>query len=262
VLVSNFTVGKTPNLAANREVAYCLQVTNLEELNIEFLFECYVSREPRPGEDGIAYWSAHDRGWDLQSEPGPLRFSRPRTGTTAVLGRLFVTVGAGLSTIIRLWGPRASGYVNLRVPPGRTHDRFRLAPQLERPVRVLLLASHESQRPTEQRALFRAHGASSDLNYIIADDYSSASVSISTGKAENEIDAEDWKVRALSDFWDDLRDGPRAFEEIRGARDLPEAEHAAILLDLLSGLDASREELENINQLLRDSGASIRLEPS
>ena len=215
MLISNFTIGRGPELGT-RDTAYCLQVTNLEAIDIEFLFECFVTPsstsglrddpETHPVTNGATgFGAAYLEATQMWSTPGPLRFSlHGNTGR----GQTHVWVPAGASRRVRIWGERRlSGYVSLRVPAGRTPGRFALAPQLRGSVRVLLHASHETYRPSRRQPLIHSDGVTEDLSYTIGDDKSSASVALASGRAENEIEAEGWSVGGISDFLNALSDG-------------------------------------------------------
>jgi hypothetical protein len=267
VLVSNFTIGQGSEMGARRSV-YCLQITNLEAVDVEFLFECFVTPaataggdpETTPitkGETGFA--STYFEATQVSSTPGPLRFSQ--YGSSA-RGQTRVPVPAGLSRRVRLWSDsRLSGYVTLRVPASRRPGGFALTRQLRELVHVLLHASHESYRPSRP-LLPLVNADDEDVASSIGGDKSSAAVALASGKAENEIEAEGWSVSGVADFVASLRDGAFDEDDLRGGSDVPDDQRVVAMLDLLSGLDASREELEQINQLLAESEASVRLESS
>jgi hypothetical protein len=90
-------------------------------------------------------------------------------------------------------------------------------------------------------------------------DRSSESIALATGKAENEIPAEDLEAITVSEFLGTLKAGPLDVLSVAGAAGIPDEERVAVLLDLLTGLDASREQLGALNQFLEEQGSPIRL---
>jgi hypothetical protein len=268
VLVSNFTIGPGRE-PGDRATDYCLQITNLEPDDVEFLFECFATPsttdlpsdpEARPlGPSDQGFWLRSSAAMETHSTPGPLQFSVQ--GNT-VRGQARVRVAAGQSRRVRIWNAqRLSGYTTLRVPPRRGSGGYRLVRDLRGTIRVLLHASHETYRPGQPRQLLTG-GSPGDVGYTTGDDHSSSAVALASGGADNEIEAEGWSVSSVAEFLDAVRDGTLDEDDLRGGRDVPEGQRVAAMLDLLSGLEASTDDLERINALLAENGAAIRLEPS
>jgi hypothetical protein len=269
-LVSNFTIGKV----SDRTTRYRLQVTNLEQIPIEFLFEAHLAL----GEDddiGLVADSLSVRGYHFREGVPP----EPRSES---LGDVRGSVArATLRAFTRIWLPpdasglvsleyagggggsdapaELSGYATLRVPAARLRGRFELFPQSEGNVRVLLHASHVSYRPqkswgftdTEGRVIGHQAGL---------DDADAEAIALASGKAENEIAAEGWRLEGVSDFLERLHDGDVAVEGFVGARDLQDEDRAPALLDLLAGIAEDHDGISALNAYLDRSGSRLRLE--
>ena len=267
MIVSNFCIGARVFEKRTRYTGYTLQITNLEAVDLEFLFEVFVT--PVAAEQPV-FVPSHVPMSDVEfnrvknsvrSNPGPLHFSIAKN---VVHGQVRVPIPAQSSR--RVWLDNAgawewhsaAGYVGLRLPAGRSRDRYKLDVQIDQPARVLLHANHESYRPGRRLNISDFHGV---VHYYSAmgDDYSAENVTIASGRAENEIPPEGWMFEGAAEFLKALKDGKLQMRDQRGAQDLPDDERPAALLDLLLGFGTNREQVDLINELLTRYKAPVRL---
>ena len=154
----------------------------------------------------------------------------------------------------------AEGFVSLRILPVRSTKSFRSVPQVDRRVRVLLHARREDTRPGRVAYIIDPQG---HIPYRTStdDDYSSESIAISTGQAENEIDPEGrWLFGAdtFTKLSDEFGSGKVTAAQAAGA--LPEDKRLPALLDLLEALErVEPSELEALNTILARDGSHLRL---
>jgi hypothetical protein len=262
-LVSNFTIGKQ----GDRTTKYRLQVTNLEQIPIEFLFEAHVVL----GEDddiGLVADSLSVRGYHFREgvppEPrseslGDVRGSVARA-TLRAFTRIWLPSDASGLVSLEYAGSELSGYAALRVPAARLRGRFELFPQTQGTVRVLLHASHVGYRPPKSGYISDLEGRSIGHQTVGLDDADAEAIALASGKAENEIEAEGWRLEGVSDFLERLHDGDVSVEGFAGARDLQEEDRAPALLDLLAGIADDHDGISALNAYLDRSGSRLRLE--
>lgn len=246
MIVSNFWVSS----AERRTTRYSLQVTNLDASDITFTVEAHVSLEPNTPFSSRIVFS------DLYTE------AYFRKGNVFV-NRAVVSIRSQTTKVIRLsaeTGSSAEGFVSLRIPPVRSKTSFRTVPQVDRKVRILLHARREDTRPGRVSYIVDPQGY---IPYRTGtdDDYSSESITISTGQAENEIDPEGRWLFGPGTFTklsDEFASGKVTVEEMAGA--LPEEKRLPALLDLLEALErADASELEALNAILARDGSPLRL---
>lgn len=278
VLVSNFNIGWLQVEGADessarllRQTVYCLHVTNLEDehLQFQFEFEVDVGGYPMSKADLLNLYWVNVEPSSYKLFEGQIRFTLVRdhpSGATRWRGArsLYLTSRQSarfvLGTYAEGW---RTGHVRLRVPPARRPDRFAIGRQtIGATARVLLHASHDIDT-------FRADHfgwkwvqdrwfTGRSLDYTPAD-RTSSSVALSTGKAENEIPAEDFLSVTVSEFLEQLNSGDLDVLSVEGSTDLPDEERGAALLDLLAGLDASRKEVDALNRFLDQQGSHLRI---
>ena len=142
MLVSNFEVIIFPREKRTyQETTYELLITNLEDIDIEFLIEIHT------GAYGLRYGSANVAdlfieliNGDNVSEPGIQKrdneFVRP----------IYFLLASKITALIKISHPinvQLRGYITLRVPPVRNRSHYLITTQQSTPVKVLLAASRQ-----------------------------------------------------------------------------------------------------------------------
>jgi hypothetical protein len=267
MLVSNFDIGwDKSNLESAlhlggqtyylSQTVYCLQVTNLEKAPIAFQFEFFFDGQTDRFwiQERRSQWSTH---WGALS----VRYTRVRGELYKGALRTSISGGESSKIILGLWNTHRTGYIGLRVPAGRGEDHFALGRQTEGAVRVLLHASQEIDTYRGEAAEWVRNRILNDDTFSREDggDRTSASIALATGKADNEILAEDLITIGVTEFLDELQSGRRHFLDIAGATAIPEEDQVPALLDLLACLDPAHQELDALNRFLEEQGSPIRL---
>lgn len=276
MLVSNLILGRYSALPKWRDTFYQLQVTNLDDVEIEFEIKCHVLRNS--GENWVV---DHLRGdfndFNVQNTViTPFRWDgRSYSNSTRAIIRPHV---CGLFTL-RVYPPQEkqfsgdrdyelTGFVELSVPRRRPPGEFRLGPQVSHPVPVLLNARKVDYRlpdrvPASDRPVWSMIDGFVDFGFTLeGDNYSSEGIALAGGKAEALIEPDGalrfGVVNGIAAIRAAMNDGKQ--DGLSGARGLPEAERAAALLDLLLDLSTAPGQYVAINDFLRDSGSRLRLE--
>jgi hypothetical protein len=180
-------------------------------------------------------------------------------------------LGARLSTIfeLRVGGTLLPGetqdqallgHVVLRVPPVRQANHVISTVQGANPVRVLLSASRFDTRDAFNNLARNLDGVT-QLQLSGNDIFSSQSIPISTGRAENEIEPEGLRVKDVVGATARLRDLGREGKITRGALLMSEEDRFPALVDLLAGLSADESGLAALNDLLAEVSADVRVRP-
>jgi hypothetical protein len=192
VIVSNFTISSRWHLRTPHDTRYELQITNLADKEIEFTVECHTCPPP----------SHRFHRWYLD-ETVQVSVSSGLTGSTFFrrYGDVWVmqtgiSIGTQCSVLYGLSkndreirdDEEIRGFVTLRVPPANTSGRgyFR-DPQSHRPVKVLLHARRRDSRLGFSVQAHHREGWYSEWSLPFPEWYSSEAVTLSTGKAENDI---------------------------------------------------------------------------
>jgi hypothetical protein len=263
MIVSSFEVSFLRSNRLIRWRSYRLQITNLEDQEIEYLVECHTDHHS---------WAYAIKGVALDT----------KVGVDWTFQSLFRRVGAGYleATKFRL-GPKRStiyeivtrqtdydttslteswkGYVVLRVPPTRVEGRFLTAPQLSRPARVLLDVSQQDYRERFEGQAFSLKNDEPLMQLPVGDAFSTRSIEITTGKAENEVEAEGLgTLSKLKKFSTKYSTEQTDLVIPAGAMLLADEERVPALLDLLTMIQ-SREDVKVLNELLDDLDTRVRL---
>ncbi len=279
MLVSNLILGRYTSLPKWRDSWYELQVTNLDDIEVEFEIRCSFLRD-----SGWADAWRYVRGafGDLNTQPTlttPFRWNgKCYSGSFNALIRPRV---CGLFRL-RVFPPQeqqqgydrnyeVTGFVELLVPRRRQPGLFQLGPQVDHNVPVLLNARKIDFRIADyvlasDRPVWTQWDGWQDFGRTIeGDDYSSEGIALASGKAANEIVPQgslltqveqlDLQVAALRAA---LAGGKQ--DDLVGARGIADEEKLAALLDLLTELDGAPRLVEAVNDLLRETGSRVRLE--
>jgi hypothetical protein len=263
MIVSNFAIASRSERRAVRFTKYALQITNLEDQEIEFAVECHVCSHEGQGL-ATSYLNDVVR-MSIQSEP----FKR-RGNVRAAQG--FVRIGAKCSILYELSREgrqefrddvEIRGFIVLRVPPASTlAERYFRQPQTDHAVKVLLHARREDVRNDVPRQAINTDGFLSEWFFPLSGVYSSEAIAISSGRAENDLKPEGRSVLgvgSIRDLHTRWTAGQLEADELVGARDLEEKEQAAKLVDLLLALRGGTDDLEALNQLLAVCDAEVRV---
>lgn len=263
MIVSNFCIENTDgHQDLERRTRYHLQITNLEEATLQILVEFHLSalRKESARVSPAVHISA-----DPPAIAATMRTTVVPTGdklraeTRLILPprtSVVITLESGIYD-----GQQTKGFVVLRVPAVRHSDLHRWAPQFAHAVKVLLHARREDEfRPGKST---RVHGSPWELFFNAKPKYSSESIALASGRAENEIEPEGrirlFEVGDVTKFGAALSSGNVDLETFHGANSVPEDERVLVLVDLLHGLYESDSEVEAMNDLLSGSGSELRL---
>jgi hypothetical protein len=267
LLLCNFDLGGSASY--KRGTVFRLTVTNLHDESLRFLVEFHhrpkvqlanVTGEPpairyRTVTKALSVHTGYRAdpdvvtGWSLGLDPSETR----DLSVQAVDDHESVSI-------------TKAGHVVLRLPTGSAlRSGYRLAPQAAMPVPVLVSATRLDYRSSYQAGIVEPTGI---IPYHMSapDDLATSEVPLSTGKAHNDVDPEGLIVGSI----DDIRDLITVVEghqlESAGRRvaetgiELWEPQRRVVaLLQLLDGLDPSREEVDAINEVLSDHGTRVKL---
>jgi hypothetical protein len=267
MIISNFEVSVGASLGkTNLRTNFQLQITNLEDKEIQFVVETHVAKtqDGKPPLDLLSPRLLYN-----PSTYSALTAAWHGAGPVWIDSHPF-TLGARLSTIFEL-APRTLfandsknqtliGHVALRVPPVRQLARFAVSAQCASPVRVLLSASRIDCRDSFMNYVQDMDGAvvgKSSGNDL----FSSQSIELSSGKAENEIQCEGLTINNLLEAAAVLH-GERGESFPAGALLLPENERLAVLVDLLAAISREEHDLAALNDLLAETSALVRIRPA
>jgi hypothetical protein len=263
MLVSNFSLARYPYKTDFREqTRYGLQITNLDDAELEFAVECHIS-VPEGETAPLAYMTGNvlarfDRG-------GVAYLTLARQGAV-VKGEIRVRIPPKASANYLLEKTTTdqrelSGFIVLRVPGVRPLGMFRLSPQADHAVRVLLHAHRTDCRVGRVYSALDMEGRA-HLRTAVGDSYSSESVQLASGHGENEIVPEQLgflQVGAVSKYREALKAGHVTQADVQGAALLPEEERVPALLDLLVAVASSAKDVEATNEFLAQNKVKLRL---
>ncbi len=279
MLVSNLILGRYVSLPKWRDTWYELQITNLDEIEVEFEIRCSFLRDS----GWVDAWRyVEGRFGDLNTQPTmitPFRWNG-KCYSGSFNARIRPRV-CGLFRL-RVFPPQKmqhsydrdyelTGFVELLVPRQRQPGTLLLGPQVDHNVPVLLNARKNDYRIPDyvlasDRPVWTQWDGWQDFGRTLeGDDYSSEGITLASGKAENEIVPQGSLLTQVAEI------GLRAAalraaitdnkqNDLAGARGLDDDNRLAALLDLLTELDGEPRALETINELLRETGSRVRLD--
>lgn len=279
MLVSNFILGRYSSLPQWRDSWYELQITNLDEIEVEFEIRCNFLRD--------SGWS--DAAQYVRGEFGDLNTDRTLTTPFRWNGKCYsgsfnFRVRPKVCGLFRLrvFPPQelqqsynnryeVTGFTELFVPRRRQPGRFQLGPQVDHNVPVLLNArKHDYRIPdyvlaSDRQVWTQWDGWQEFGRTLEGDDYSSEGIALASGKAHNEIVPQgawqtqveqiDVQIAALRQAIEGNKQN-----DFSGAREIADDNRLAALLDLLAEFDGSPRLIETINALLREMESRVRLE--
>jgi hypothetical protein len=261
MLVSNFEFGGgTPKYGGYPhawDTRYQLQITNLENSGVGYTMTCDFAP--------VGGWpSGVDTGKEMKAYVSERIgwFSSYRRHGETVRGESEIWFGPGETGVVELAsqvqdGSRLRGAIRLDAATDRTTSgRVVLRPFA---VGVLLHARRTDYRGGYLRYLMDRNGIVTG-RYTHPDSYSSESVHLSSGKAENTLETagfmRNFDGRMLTPEWLSER---LNLEERHGALLLPEDERPLALLDLLDAVDSEDEHIETLNEALSRLGSGVRV---
>jgi uncharacterized protein YkwD len=265
MVVSDFEIQRTRDGQAIHDTRYRLQITNLEEQEIEFILESHITPpEGISAPFGYLQAALQDSISWASSPHGTLRAEGP----VYVLSLPF-RIGPQLSATYELNTRTVDdtvlrGFTVLRVPTKRRQgglSRWSLGvAQLDHPVRVLLDASRHEFRDgfsgyvqdLEGRSVYRT---------TVGDWASARAIAISSGRAENEIPPEEFSIGSISKFEEHIHRSDADASAFRGAQLLPLTERIPALLDLLGAVKSDAASVRTLNTILQEIGTDVRLCP-
>ena len=187
MLVSNFEVLITDNKNTRQETTYELLVTNLEDIDIEFLLEIHAAFiNLRYGSANMADLSVGVIDGDFVSE------SPMQKDTHEFLRSIYFVIPAKATTLVRLShvvSLQIRGYLNLRVPPVRNRLHYLINTQQSTPVKVLLEASRQDFFNSFNIDV-RGENHNPAYKMFVNSQFTRQCVAIASGKALNEIEPE------------------------------------------------------------------------
>jgi hypothetical protein len=241
--IRNFEIGSEPS-GDGWDTLYQLQITNIADSEVGYTVTAERVRwnaDYRPHGD----WPADYR----------------RRGDV-VRGEIHPWLGPGQATVVELSSrvrdsSRLHGVIHLDAIPNRSAS----GRVLVRPfaVSVLLHARRIDYREGRLRYLMDRNGVVTG-RYSHPDAYSSESVQISSGKAENTLETagfmRNFDGRMLTPKWlSDTLDT----EQHHGTLLIPAEERPLALLDLLDAVDSDDEHIRTLNEALSRLGSGVRV---
>jgi hypothetical protein len=280
--VSNFTIASRPDGHINRETRYMLQITNLDETAIEFSINCHIAAN-----DGGTIWiSSFNKGMELSAYLNEVVNMNIPFSIFKNKGNDFVS-----SALIKIEPHHCfnftlskkalhikdesreeylhddialQGFVELSIPmASRLSASYFNRPQTNHDVKVLLNARRDDSWNDSYKQPLHTNGLVSPWKFPVSGLYSSESITLSTGKAENTITPDGaftLKDTALKDFQSRWQARELSAADIAGASDIDEKEKPAKLIDLLLSINNTADNVEMVNQVLSMCNAGVRLE--
>jgi hypothetical protein len=264
MLVSNFEFGSANSYyddayPVSWDTRYQLQITNLEDTAVGYTVTCDFAPDdgwPVDRRKRKAYVSERI-GW----------FSSYRHHGETVRAEAEYGLGAGETGFVELAskvqdGSRLCGVIRLDTAPDRTATgRLMLRPFA---VGVLLHARRSDYHVGRRRRIMERHpsgtGSREMAHFIDADRYSSESVQLASGKAENTLESpglmRNFDDRILTPEW---LSETLEVRQRHGALLLPEDERPLALLDLLDAVDSEDEHVDTVNEALSRLGSRVRI---
>lgn len=264
MLVSNFEIGSEPS-GDGWDTRYQLQITNIADSDVGYTvtadFAPVDGWPVHTGKERKAYVWERVR-WNADYRPYGNWPADYRRRGNVVTGEIRPWLEPGQTTVVELSSKvrdssRLHGLIRLDAIPNRSA----LGRVLVRPfaVSVLLHARRIDYREGRLRYLMDRNGIVTG-RYSHPDAYSSESVQISSGKAENTLETagfmRSFDGRMLTPEWvSDTLDT----KQHHGALLIPAEERPLALMDLLDAVDSDDEHIRTLNEALSRLGSGVRV---